>query len=243
MVYELIFCLWTLSLEWSNSSRIVQDFHAHATIETLVDQVASAPREKVMRVSLATLRNLCSSSGTILSNSQGVAAKMIKAGLVKNLRTLRERPWTDPDVKEDVEHLSKVLSANYRELSTFERYLAEVDSGELDWGSLCHSEAFWKDNAKFAEANDFALIKKLVNIVSEENQGENDAEANKNIAIACSDLGDFVRFYPNGKAVIKHLGAKDSIMKLIDHPDPDVQRHALQCVSKLLVTNWQFVKS
>ena len=50
-----------------------------------------------------------------------------------------------------------------------------------------------------------------------------------------------VRFYPNGKAVIKHLGAKDQIMALIDHEDPEIQRHALQCVSKILVTNWEFV--
>lgn len=30
-------------------------------------------------------------------------------------------------------------------------------------------------------------------------------------------------------------------MALIDHEDPEIQRHALQCVSKILVTNWEFV--
>ena len=241
MQYELTFCLWTLSLEFGTNPRVATDFASCATVEVLADQIAAAPREKVLRVSLATLRNL--STGTVLSSTEGVAAKMIKAGLPKTLRTLRERPFTDPDVKDDVEHLSKILATNYRELSTFERYVAELDSGDLQWASLCHSEQFWKENAKLAEADDFKLIKQLVTIVKAALDGANDdPDVPKNAAIACSDLGDFVRFYPNGKAVIKHLGAKDFIMKLIDHQDPDVQRHALQCVSKLLVTNWQFVK-
>mmetsp|Transcript_25856 Transcript_25856/g.83737 ORF Transcript_25856/g.83737 Transcript_25856/m.83737 type:complete len:484 (+) Transcript_25856:117-1568(+) len=241
MQYELTFCLWTLSLEFRNSARIAGDFASCATVEVVSDQIAAAPREKVLRVSLATLRNLC--LGVVLSSTEGVASKMIKAGLPKTLRTLRERPFTDPDVKDDVEHLSKILATNYRELSTFERYVAELDSGDLQWASLCHSESFWKENAKLAEADDFKLIKQLVTIVKAALDAANDdPDVPKNAAIACSDLGDFVRFYPNGKAVIKHLGAKDYIMKLIDHHDPDVQRHALQCVSKLLVTNWQFVK-
>lgn len=31
------------------------------------------------------------------------------------------------------------------------------------------------------------------------------------IAIACYDLGEFVRFYPQGKAISKNLGAKDQV--------------------------------
>ena len=34
------------------------------------------------------------------------------------------------------------------------------------------------------------------------------------IAIACYDLGEFVRFYPQGKAISKNLGAKDQVRML-----------------------------
>ena len=162
MLYELTFCLWTLSLEFRNNTRVATDFASNATVEALADQIAAAPREKVLRVSLSTLRNLCTG---VLSSTEGVAAKMIRAGLPKILRTLRERPFTDPDVKDDVEQLSKVLATNYRELSTFDRYVAELNSGDLQWASLCHSEAFWKENAKLAEADDFHVVKQLVAIV------------------------------------------------------------------------------
>mmetsp|Transcript_15832 Transcript_15832/g.49589 ORF Transcript_15832/g.49589 Transcript_15832/m.49589 type:complete len:457 (+) Transcript_15832:45-1415(+) len=225
MQYELTFCLWTLSFAIESDQ-----FLANASIEALVDQIAAAPREKVVRVSLAALRNLC--AGDVASSTEGVAARMIKCGLPKTLRTLRERPWTDPDLVDDIEALNKILVSNYRELSSFEKYQAEVDGGELDWG-LVHSETFWKENAKLAEDRDFALIKRLVTLLK--------AEDPKVIAVACYDLGEFVRFYPNGKAVLKHIGAKDQVVALIEHPDLDVQKHALQCVSKMLVTNWEFV--
>ena len=61
------------------------------------------------------------------------------------------------------------------------------------------------------------------------------------LAVACYDLGEFARFYPNGKAVLNALGAKAKLMALVDHEDLDVQRHALQCVSKILVSNWAFM--
>lgn len=230
MQYELTFCLWTMS--FGQVEGRTEQFLTNAVVEVLVEQIGAARREKVVRVSLATLHNLC--QGEIKSSTEGVAARMIKCGLPKTLRALRERPWTDPDITDDVEALNKILVANYRDLSSFEKYQAEVDSGDLDWG-IVHSEAFWKENARLAENGDFALVKRLVTLLA--------CDDPKVVAIACYDLGEFVRFYPNGKAVIKHLGAKDQIVALIEHPSHDVQRYALQCVSKMLVTNWEFVNT
>lgn len=226
--YELTFCLWTLSFSpWTH-----EHFYKNASIEALVDQIAAAPREKVVRVSLATLRNLCGKAG-VASSSQGAAARMIKCGLPKTLRTLRERPWTDPDVVDDIEILNKTILSNYRELSSWDKYLSEVESGDLDWG-LTHTDAFWKENVRLAEADDFSLVKSLVALLA--------AEDPKVVAISCYDLGEFVRFYPNGKTVLKHIGAKQKLVALIEHPSHDVQRHALQCVSKMLVSNWEFLE-
>ena len=236
--YELTFCLWTLSF----ANDALADFVRNATIEALCEHVAAAPREKVVRVAIATLRNLAEATSdgdddadAAAAASPTAAARMIKCGLAKTLKTLRERPWADPDIAADVDALHKILLANYRELSTLERYVAEIRSGDLTWG-LVHSEKFWRENARAAEADDFAVIKLLVDLLA------NDKDPQV-VSIACYDVGEFVRFYPNGKAVIKHLGAKDRIMALIDHDDPEIQRHALQCVSKILVTNWEFVSA
>lgn len=61
-------------------------------------------------------------------------------------------------------------------------------------------------------------------------------------AIACYDIGEFVRHYPNGRAIAKRLGAKELVMALIEHENVELQRQALQCVSKIMVQNWEYVK-
>jgi len=63
------------------------------------------------------------------------------------------------------------------------------------------------------------------------------------------DIGEFARFYPNGKAIVKRIGQKnnysikDHVMELIENENPDIARFALQCVSKIMVNKWEFVKA
>lgn len=79
-----------------------------------------------------------------------------------------------------------MLERNYRILSSFEKYQKEIDTNQLRWGP-CHSENFWKENAKRFEAGDFALVKKLVEFL--------DSHDMTTRAIACYDLGEFCRFH------------------------------------------------
>lgn len=127
--------------------------------------------------------------------------------------------------------LNKLLHANYKDLSRWDIYENEVFSGNLEWGIL-HSEKFFKENCRKLEGQDgnFHILKCLIALVN-----SNDDEI---AAIACYDIGEFVRHYPNGRSIAKRLGAKDAIMKLIDHESAEVQRHALQSVSKMMVQNW-----
>lgn len=58
-------------------------------------------------------------------------------------------------------------------------------------------------------------------------------------SIACFDIGEFARHYPNGRSLAKRLGARDALMGLIAHDHPELQHQALVAVSKMLVQNWQ----
>ena len=124
-----------------------------------------------------------------------------------------------------------VVHENYKDLSRWDLYEAEVESGNLQWGIL-HTEKFFQQNCQMLEGKnlDFRLVKILIALVA--NEDEDIA------AVACYDLGEFVRFYPNGRAVAKRLGAKETVMRLIDHKNPNLQRYALQCISKLMIQNW-----
>ena len=251
-LYEITFCMWTLTYELNRSAVIRADFAKDSlAVSALVDLVSVAPREKVVRVALSCLRNLATcipednepstgnGGGTSAGppiNGKSFLSEMIACGLMKAIDHLRDRQFTDPDLVEDVTTLHKLLHENYKEMSRWEVYKNEVESGHLQWGST-HTEAFFKENARMMEGTDgdFHLVKVLIALLS----SSRDEEV---AAIACYDIGEFVRHYPNGRAIAKRLGAKELVMALIEHENPELQRHALQCVSKIMVHNWEHVK-
>jgi len=243
-LYELTFCLWILTYELNRSHNIRADFAKEGQpVLALVELVSLAPREKVVRVALSSLRNLatCSSdedpepAGAAKNEGNHFLSEMIACGLMKAISLLRDRQFTDPDIVEDVSTLHKLLAANYHEMTRWEVYKNEVESGHLKWGST-HTEAFFKENSRMIEGTDgdFHLLKVLIALLT-----GLDEEVT---AIACYDIGEFVRHYPNGRAIAKRLGAKELVMPLIEHENPELQRHALQCVSKIMVNNWEYVK-
>jgi len=233
-----------MTYELNSSEDIRNDFSKdNAAVAALVELVSSAPREKVVRVALSALVNLAVCVGTHDSASKSVMemdgasflSEMIACGLMKAIDLLLERQWTDPDMVQDMQTLHKLLVENYKEMSRWEVYKSEVESGHLRWGSV-HTEKFFKENASLMEGKDgqFRILKVLIALLS---STDDDVSA-----IACYDIGEFVRHYPNGRSIAKRLGAKETVMALIDHENVDVQRHALQCVSKIMVQNWAFVK-
>jgi len=244
-LYELCFCLCTLTFECNSSATVRTHFSRDIVVSALVNIVTSAPREKVVRVALSALRNLATctadispSTGSSFNTSRHKVIdgafflnEMVGAGLMKTLDNMKERQWTDPDVVEDLEALHKLIHKNYKEMSTFDVYKAEVETGVLSWGIL-HTEKFFRENVRKLEGpnGDFNILKSLIVLASGPDEDVS--------AVACFDIGEFVRHYPNGRSIANRLGAKDVAMKLIDHQNTELQRHALQCVSKMMVQNW-----
>jgi V-type H+-transporting ATPase subunit H len=77
----------------------------------------------------------------------------------------------------------------------------------------------------------FEMVKTLIQLTASDSEDV--------AAIACFDLGEFVRHYPNGRDIARRLGARDFVFPLIEHKNPKLQRQALTCISKLLVQNWK----
>jgi len=243
-LYELTFCLWCMTYELNGSPNIRADFAKDgAAVEALTVMVSTGPREKVVRVALSALVNLANCNAEESPEPAGVTkvdggvflTDMLACKLLKSIQFLEDRQFTDPDIVDDIKILHKLLADNYKEMSRWEVYKTEVESGHLTWGST-HTEAFFKENARMMEGKDadFKLVKVLIALLS--------SKDDEIAAIACHDIGEFVRFYPNGRAIAKRLGAKELVMPLIEHENIDLQRHALQCVSKMMVQNWEYVK-
>ena len=111
-LYELCFCLWTLTYECNTSATVRTNFARDSVVQSLVDIVASAPREKVVRVTLSALRNLAICTGDMgdannrnAINGSIFLREMISAGLIKQIDLMKERPWTDPDIVEGELHI------------------------------------------------------------------------------------------------------------------------------------------
>jgi V-type H+-transporting ATPase subunit H len=243
-LYEVCFCMWVLTYDLNESYLIRQDFAKDSVaVSALVDLVSVAPREKVVRVARSALSTLAlchahtapQPAGQSTRGGTFFLSEMIACGLMKAIDHLKDRQFTDPDLVADINVLYKLLHENYKEMSRWEVYKNEVESGHLQWGST-HKEAFFKENARMMEGSDgdFHLVKVLIALLSSKDE--------EVAAIACFDIGEFVRHYPNGRAIAKRLGAKDLVMHLIEHENPELQRHALQCVSKIMVQNWEYVK-
>jgi len=231
-LYELCFCLWIMTYECNSFPTIRNHFHRDDAVAALCDLVAASPREKVVRVAFSSLRNLatCEEEG---SNFLG---EMIGCGLMKSIDLMNERQWTDPDIVEDLKFLHKLLHENYKERSRWDVYKTEIESRHLQWG-IVHTEKFFRENARMMEGKDgnFGIVKLLISLAASASENEEVA------AIACFDIGEFVRNYPNGRAIVRRIRGKEIVMSLIEHENPELQRHALQCISKILVNNWRSV--
>jgi len=249
-LYELCFCLWAMTYDCNNSATIRAAFTRDGAVKSFCNLISGAPREKVVRVALSALRNLAectadtdrqyvdsglgASQKSKVINGSVFLAEMIGSGLVKSVDIMLERQWGDPDIVEDLNVLSRLIRKNYKEMSRWDIYEVEVESGSLSWGIL-HTEKFFKENHQKFEGLDgnFHTLKRLVALTT-----CNDDDV---AAVACYDIGEFARYYPNGRLIAKQLGAKDTIMRLINHDNVELQRHALQCVSKIMVQNWSAV--
>jgi V-type H+-transporting ATPase subunit H len=243
-LYALTFCMWILTYELNASWTIRADFAKEGIpVQALCELIAAAPREKIVRVALAALNNLATCvdtdeaapTGSEVHDGKFFLSEMIGNGLMKSITLLRDKQFTDPDIVDDIDIVYKLLVENYKDMSRWEVYKNEVEKGHLQWGST-HTEAFFKENAKMFEGSDgdFFLLKVLITLLSSKDE--------EVVAIACYDIGEFVRFYPNGRSITKRLGAKELVMPLIESDNVDLQRHALQCVSKIMVQNWEYVK-
>jgi len=190
-------------------------------------------REKVIRIIASAYKNLLDHKG---GADHSFNQDMIGSGVQKAFQNIMTRNLKDKDIEEDIKPILAKLDLEMEELSSFEMYQAEVEQGNLTWGPV-HTEQFWSENYNKFERKEFALITRLIALLTEVPIEENPMVAE----VAAYDLGEFARFYPDGKRVIEHKGGKIKLMSLLSSENPSVKKQALLAVQKLMVQNWEFL--
>jgi len=227
--YQLTFCVWCLSFNGDIASRVQNS----GIIQVLGDILSECSKEKVIRIILATFRNLLEK----IDDREVVreaALQMVQCKTLKTLELMDAKKFDDPDLQEDIEFLSERLHTSVQDLSSFDEYCTELRSGRLQWSPVHKSEKFWRENAQRFNEKHFELVKLLIRIL----ESSNDALI---LCVAAHDIGEYVRHYPRGKNILEQHHGKQAVMKLLSAEDPNVRYHALLATQKLMVHNWEYL--
>lgn len=220
LLYEAIMCVWELSFY----RPAVDALATESVVAGLVDVVRLAQKEKLVRAALLALKNLLGEG-----DHPALEFAVVEKGLHKVVATRLEQNWDDQDVVDLLEWMQGHLEAGALALTSLEKYKKEVMSGQLRRSPLHDSEAFWLENAERLVDGNCALLRALLRLL----------EVSRDpltLAVACKDLAQFVTYYPHGRGVVSDLRGKELAMRLMAHPDADVQREALVCVQRLLLS-------
>ncbi|KAF8589958.1 ATPase, V1 complex, subunit H [Ramaria rubella] len=223
MCYQAGFCFWLITFEPHIAENINAKFDI---IPVLTDIAQSAVKEKVIRVVVATFRNLISKAP-----AQNLPA-MFVVKLLPFIRNLSGRKWSDDEIIEDVQYLNEELNAHFQNLTTYDEYTSELSSGHLLWSPVHSSETFWSENATKLNEKDYHQLKTLVKLL-------NESKDPVVLAVAAHDVGQYVKHCDRGKKAVEDLGAKRRVMELMSHDNPDVRYQAIISVQRLVSHPWK----
>ncbi|KAJ7702405.1 ATPase V1 complex subunit H [Mycena rosella] len=222
MSYQVSFCIWLLSFE----QNVAEDINKKCDIiPLLIDVAQGAVKEKVIRVIVATFRNL------VVKAPRDNLPAMLVAQLLPFAKNLCTRKWSDEDIIEDVQFLRDELNTNFQSLTTYDEYSSELTSGHLSWTPVHESDDFWKENAVKLNDKDYEQLKVLVKLLKE----STDPVV---LAVAAHDVGQYVKHCERGKKLVTDMGAKTRVMELMTHTDSDVRYRALLSVQQLVSQPW-----
>lgn len=176
---------------------------------------------------------------TLAPEENKSALLMASSGMLTFTQSLiaSKRFFGDDEVREDSEWLRDYLKAASRELTTWDEYLAEIESKRLTWTPPHTDDEFWHDNATKFSGNDYAALKKLL-LLLDTPSSETGAALTQ--AIACNDLSMFMRYNTStGKRDVMRLGGKEKVLKVLnENADQETRYKALVVVQMLVSQSW-----
>jgi len=227
LIYKSVFAIWMLSFEPS----LAESLKSNEVVQKLKAILTVSRTEKVIRLCLTVLKNFLAQK----ANCQAICEDIVEEGVLEAVQQLEYEKWRDTELYDDIRELVQLISSEVKELSNFDRYMKELESGTLSWGFI-HSSKFFGENVMKFENGEFKAVKLLASLLSSSNP--------TTLAVACHDIGEFVSLHPLGKKQVGRLGVKERVMELMGSTDQDkreVRREALLCCQKIMLNKWQDV--
>ena len=179
-IYLLLLNIWMFS--FVTEARATFDKKHYGLSAEITQSLNTYSSEKIIRVIVSIVENLLGDAALV--------EELLSGGAIRKLNLLNQRIFKDSDITETLRVVLEKLNVDYDVLTSFDLYVKEADSGELRAGPR-HTAEFWEENIRSFELDNFRIIKRLVELVGSEDE--------ETVCVACSDLGYFAAFYPNGK--------------------------------------------
>ena len=179
-IYLLLLNIWMFSF-LPEARALFDNKHTHL-ISEITRSLNIYTSEKIVRLIVSIVDNL--------KGEPVLVEELLCGGAIRKLNVLKQRMFKDNDITESLRNVMDKLNADYDMLTSFELYVKEVESGELRNGPR-HNQEFWKENVRAFEKDDFRVVKKLVELLSSQDE--------ETVCVVCSDLGFFAAYYPDGK--------------------------------------------
>ncbi|CAE7032851.1 unnamed protein product [Symbiodinium natans] len=106
---------------------------------------------------------------------------IVEEGILEAVQQLEFEKWRDAELYDDIKEMAIQIGLEVNEMSNYERYERELQTGKLQWGFI-HSSKFWAENVTKFESNDFRALKLLASLLQ---SPSTDATT---LAVACLPL-------------------------------------------------------
>lgn len=222
MQYQLIMAVWVVSFDKQDAEHLQTSCNVTTV---LLDTAKAAHKEKILRVCVATWRNLLSKCPNM------VVPVMVGSKLVEFLESFRNAKVADDDMSADITFLLEELDRVYLSLNSFDEYSSEIKSGKLTWSPPHKSELFWKDNAGRLTENGSELLHYLKKYLQP-------SLPPTIISIAANDIGMYILYHTSGQQNVESLSIKPKLMALLAHEDAEVRYHALSAMQSYMKKVW-----
>jgi V-type H+-transporting ATPase subunit H len=254
LMYEVLLVAWILSYDYKSLAILAKE----KFLAVLHRALQRAVKEKCIRMAILILKNFVAAQKTFNLGTKGgewvdssidslmtseatlrpptYFSDMIGIGILKTLWQLQRKKYGDEDIPVEIDALAQLLESNLDELTSFSEYKGEIDSKVLEWSPVHTSAKFWKENFQMFEKNNYEVLNALCALL--------DSQSQVTVAVACHDIGELVRYHPNGRLLLQipPNNPKAKIMTLMSHTNPDIARNALLAVQKIMVQRWEFLQ-
>lgn len=166
--YQMIFCVWILTFEKHNCQAMLQ---IGDIVPIMIEVAKAAVKEKIIRLVVASFINFMR-----LCDKQAIPL-FVGSKVSPFIETLVSRTYTDEEFRADIVALAEELKSAIQHLryvisasnvcahlttvvtSTFDEYVSEIKSGQLEWSPPHKSDLFWNDNASRFDENDLEVLR------------------------------------------------------------------------------------